>query len=155
MSTNRPPVRVLGIDHVVLRCTRLQDTLRFYRDVLGCPLERVVESIPLYQLRAGTSLIDLIPAGELSDARAPPPESEGNMHHLCLRIARASWGAIEAHLAACKVNFEQPSTRYGAQGFGLSVYIQDPEGNTLELKGPGGSRQRPCIGKSTSTLTDV
>lgn len=130
------PLRVMKIDHVVLRCARLDETLTFYRDVLGCPVERVVESIGLHQIRAGESLIDLVPiGGELAGDGAPRPEA-ANMHHVCLRVASPSWDRIREHLLEAGVEFAPLLRRYGADGFGQSVYIRDPEGNQVELKGP-------------------
>ena len=80
--------RILGLDHVVLRVRELEPALRFYRDVLGCALERRLDEIGLYQLRAGRSLIDLVTLdGDLGRHGGAGPEEEGrNLDHLALRI---------------------------------------------------------------------
>ncbi len=121
---------IKGLDHVVLRVADLDRAIRFYCDVLGCTEERRVESIDLVQLRAGAALIDLIPAGG-----APDPGA-GNMDHFALRIEPFEEAALRAHLASHGVVAGEVAIRYGAEGRGPSLYIQDPDGNTVELKGP-------------------
>ncbi len=118
------------LDHVVLRVADLDRAIAFYRDVLGCREERRVESISLVQMRAGESLIDLILA-------ASPPDAEGgNMDHFALRIDPFDEDALRRHLQAQGVEVGEVASRYGAEGDGPSLYIQDPDGNTVELKGP-------------------
>ncbi len=121
---------ILGIDHVVLRVADLERAIAFYEGVLGAKVERRSESFGLVQLRAGRSLIDLIgaPAGEIKGA--------GNMDHFALRIEPFDEGAIRAHLEAHSIEVGEVKTRYGAEGNGPSLYIEDPDGNTVELKGP-------------------
>ena len=136
MST--PPLSILGIDHVVLRCASLERTLAFYRDVLGCPLERELPEPGLYQVRAGTSLIDLVPVGSPLGGDGEPDQRSANMHHFCLRIAPTRWPDLLAWLNELGVKAQKPARRYGAEGYGFSVYLQDPEGNTVELKAPPG-----------------
>ncbi len=115
--------------------------IRFYQDVLGAKLERSVPDIGLYQLRAGTSLIDLVDlAGSLGlEGGAAPAMSGGhNVDHVCLRVLPWDEAAILAHLSRHGISDAQVSSRYGAEGFGPSIYIRDPTGNTIELKGPPG-----------------
>ena len=119
-----------GLDHVVLRVADLERTVRFYCGVLGCREERRVTSIGLVQLRAGASLIDLVPAD------GAPEVAGGNMDHFCLRIDPFDEAALRAHLASHGVEVGEIATRYGAEGLGPSLYLQDPDGNTVELKGP-------------------
>ena len=130
------PIRLIGIDHVVLRCWALEQTLAFYREVLGCHLERVVEDIGLYQLRAGSCLIDLVPVGSELGGSSPPREAAFNMAHVCLRIEAVEFDALREFLLTRGIDTQAPARRYGADGFGQSIYIQDPEGNIVELKGP-------------------
>ena len=121
-------IQIQGLDHVVLRVADIDRSLRFYCEVLGCCEERRVESIGLVQLRAGDSLIDLVPA--------TTQEVGGtNMDHFCLKLKKFDEDAILAHLADHGIAAERPSRRYGAAGFGPSIYIEDPDGNTVELKG--------------------
>ena len=129
--------RITHIDHIVLRAIDAERLLAFYRDVLGCTLERRQDELGLIQLRAGGSLIDLVPVdGKLGRAGGAAPGREGrNLDHFCLRIEPFDEAAIRAHLRAHGVDAGEFATRFGADGDGPSVYLQDPEGNTVELKG--------------------
>lgn len=133
-----PLFAILGLDHVVLRVKDLPRMTRFYCDVLGCSVEKVQEALGLTQLRAGESLIDLVALeGELGRRGGAGPGAEGrNVDHFCLRIEPFDAGALAAHLAAHGVKADEAKTRYGADGYGPSVYLTDPEGNVVELKGP-------------------
>ena len=132
------PFRLLHLDHVVLRVRDRQAVQRFYCEVLGCSLERVQEKLGLWQLRAGASIIDLVPVdGELGRAGGAAPGAEGrNLDHLCLRVDPFDADAIRAHLRAHGIDAADPAPRYGADGLGPSIYVRDPEGNVVELKGP-------------------
>ena len=134
------PIRPRDIDHVVLRARDAEALVRFYCEVLGCVPERRQDAIGLVQLRAGRSLIDIVDfAGKLGRAGGAAPGTEGrNMDHLCLRIEPFDVAAIRAHLTAHGVPVGAPALRYGAEGEGPSLYLSDPEGNTVELKGPPG-----------------
>lgn len=136
--TSAPPFRIDGIDHVVLRVVDLDRMLRFYRDVLGCTLDREQPELGLVQLRAGSSLIDLATvSGKLGGAGGAPPAAEGrNVDHVCLAIHPFDETALRAHLSAHAVEIVgRAGPRYGASGEGPSLYVRDPEGNMLELKG--------------------
>ena len=131
-------ISVREIDHLVLRVVDLERMLAFYRDVLGCPVERRQDEIGLVQLRAGRSLIDLVPVdGALgrSGGAAPGPEGR-NLDHFCLRVEPFDEAAIRAALHAHDIDAGPLATRYGAEGEGPSLYLHDPEGNVVELKGP-------------------
>ncbi|HVO89201.1 MAG TPA: VOC family protein [Casimicrobiaceae bacterium] len=132
---------VRDIDHVVLRVADIERSLAFWRNALGCALEKVQDDIGLWQLRAGASLIDLVPiSGKLGRAGGAAPGKEGrNMDHVCLRVDPFDPAAIAAHLDAHGIAHGEVVTRYGARGNGPSMYITDPDGNTVELKGPSAS----------------
>ena len=138
MPDSANPPRVLGIDHVVLRVRDLERSLAFYARVLGVEEERRVESAGLVQLRAGGALIDLVPVdGPLGRAGGPAPASRGrNVDHIALRIEPFDETALRAHLRRCGVEPGEVARRYGAEGFGPSMYVRDPDGNVVELKGP-------------------
>ena len=129
-------IKILGIDHVVLRTTRLDDMLGFYCDVLNCEIERELPELGLVQLRAGSALIDLVPFdSELGKAGGAPPRQDGrNMDHLCRCIESMPESELAEYLRSQGVDVPQFADRYGAQGHGRSVYINDPEGNVVELK---------------------
>lgn len=135
------PIVILGIDHVVLRVRDVGRMQRFYCDVLGCTVEKVQAEIGLTQLRAGRSLIDLVEVtGKLGRMGGAPPGREGrNMDHLCLRVERLDGPTLKAYLEGQAVEPGDVVSRYGAEGDGPSMYLSDPEGNVVELKGPPGS----------------
>jgi len=132
------PIDLTGLDHVVLRVSDLTVALRFYEAVLGCHVERRLDDIGLIQLRAGASLIDLVPLDSpLGQAGGAGPAAEGrNVDHFALALAQFEERALRAHLEAHGVVPGDVTTRYGANGMGPSMYIRDPDGNTVELKGP-------------------
>ena len=126
-------VRIGGLDHVVLRVGSLERAIEFYRNVLGLHVERELQQPRLVQLRAGASLIDLVPA-------AMPPhgaldQAARNMDHFAIRVLDFDAAALKAHLARHGVDPGEVHERYGAEGYGPSIYITDPDGNTVELKG--------------------
>lgn len=133
-----PPIAIREIDHVVLRVVDLERVERFYREVLGCTVARRQEAIGLIQLRAGSSLVDLVPVdGKLGRMGGAAPGREGrNVDHVCFRVEPFDEATIRAHLAAHGVEAGPTDSRFGAEGDGPSIYLQDPEGNTIELKGP-------------------
>jgi glyoxylase I family protein len=133
-------IHVLGLDHVVLRVQDASRMTRFYCDVLGCKVERQRQELGLIQLRAGQSLIDLVTIdGELGSKGGAAAGAEGrNMDHFCLRVEPFDQLAVIAHLIKYGVVPGETKQRYGADGTGPSIYITDPEGNTVELKGPPG-----------------
>ena len=129
------PVR--RIDPVVFRVRDLARVRAFWIDVLGAQEERVQAEIGLHHLRLGDFLIDLVPVdGPLGRAGgAPPDPAAANVDHLCLLVDPWDGDAVLAHLAAHGIAAHITS-RYGAAGQGPSVYLADPEGNRLELRGP-------------------
>jgi catechol 2,3-dioxygenase-like lactoylglutathione lyase family enzyme len=134
----RTPIAIREIDHIVLRVVDLARMLRFYGDVLGCREVRRQDEIGLVQLRAGSAMLDLIPIdGKLGAAGGAAPGPEGrNVDHFCFRVEPFDEAAIRAHLAAHGIDAGPAASRFGAEGEGPSIYLQDPEGNTIELKGP-------------------
>ena len=133
-------IKVTGIDHVVLRTKQLEDVMRFYRDMLGLPVERTIEALGLYQLRAGSALVDVIDSNVWTAAEAGPGETKYD--HFCLAIAAERPEDVAAVLDAAGVSHGDPAERYGATGNGTSIYAIDPDGRTVELKltsSPGGA----------------
>ena len=133
-------MQIREIDHLVLRVNDLDRMLRFYCGVLGCTIERRQDDIGLVQLRAGRSMIDLTPVtGKLGRAGGAPPGAEGrNVDHFALQIAPFDDAALRRHLAEHGVAIVEAGQRYGAEGEGPSIYVTDPDGNVVELKGPPG-----------------
>ena len=131
-------IRIREIDHVVLRVRDLERMIDFYCSVIGCSVERRRDDLGLVHLRAGRSQIDLVPVdGPLGRAGGPAPGAEGrNVDHVCLRVDPFDQAAIAAHLQAHGAHFDEVKQRFGADGTGPSMYVHDPEGNVVELKGP-------------------
>ena len=132
------PFEIIGIDHLVLRVRDRDRMVRFYCDVLGCRVERVQGEIGLTQIRAGRSLIDLVPVdGKLGRMGGAAPGKEArNLDHFCVTIDGYDEARIRAYLTARGVAIGEAGSRYGAEGEGPSLYVSDPEDNVVELKGP-------------------
>jgi glyoxylase I family protein len=123
------PLKVAELDHVVLRCRDQNRALDFYTRILGLREERRIAQIGLIQLRAGRSMIDLVPATH------PRIEDALNVDHVCLAVEARDLNEVARYLRELSVEvIGEPAMRYGAHGTGLSIYIRDPEGNVVELK---------------------
>lgn len=135
-------IRPAGIDHVVLRVRDAEAMIAFYAGILGCTVERRRDDLGLVQLRAGRSLIDLVPVdGKLGRQGGAAPGREGrNLDHLCLRVEPFDGEAIRRFLAGRGCEPGEVASRFGAEGEGPSIYVTDPEGNVVELKGPPAPR---------------
>ena len=133
---------IRDLDHLVLRVRDLERMLGFYCGVLGCTVERRRDDIGLVQLRAGRAMLDLVPVdGPLGRAGGAAPGAEGrNLDHFCFRVEPFDEAAIRAHLKAQGVEAGPAEMRFGAEGEGPSIYVTDPEGNVVELKGPANGR---------------
>src|SRR5260370_40825304 len=131
-------IAIAALDDVVLRVADLERAKEFSRDVRGCPVAKWQPELGLLQLRAGAALIDLVPLdGKLGREGGAGPGVEGhNLAHFCLRLERFDEAALRAHLAAHGVECGEVVQRYGAEGNGPSLYIKDPDRNTVELKAP-------------------
>ena len=129
-----PQFTIVGLDHVVLRVRDLTKALEFYCGTLGCTLEREQKALGLTQLRAGRSLIDLVTADGPLGARTAGEAGGPNLEHFCLSIAPFEERSLRAHLETRGVAAGETSARYGAEGEGPSLYLEDPEGNRIELK---------------------
>ncbi|MCP9917863.1 VOC family protein [Cyanobium sp. ATX 6F1] len=112
--------------------------LRFYTDVLGCSFTKRNERLGMIHLRAGKSQIDLVDAdGALGLAGGAPPGKEGhNVDHICLRIEPFDVEALRVHFLNHGIDLGAVHQNFGAEGYGSAFYLKDPEGNSLELKGP-------------------
>lgn len=142
-TQSKQPFSIKGLDHVVLRVRSVPDALKFYCDVLGCPIEREIEKIGLIQLRAGSALIDLVGLDSELGRRAAAPATPDsgpvgrNMDHFAIAIEDFEEDALLTYLKGNGIEAGPMEQRYGAEGFGPSLYVTDPDGNTVELKGPG------------------
>lgn len=125
-----PAVQVIGFDHVVVRCADIEKSLAFYCGELGLEPDRVDEwrrgevFFPSARVNA-TTLIDLFPIGD-----GPPRADVPNVDHFCLVIQAADLDALAERFSGAR----RADGLYGAQGYASSVYVQDPDGNTVELR---------------------
>jgi catechol 2,3-dioxygenase-like lactoylglutathione lyase family enzyme len=139
-------IKIRGIDHVVLRVKDIEAMRRFYCDLLGATHVAYRPEFGMSHLRVGSAMIDLIEVdGALGKAGGAAPGTEGrNMDHLCLRVEPFDQEAIVAHLQKHHVAVGKITSRFGAEGNGVSIYLTDPEGNTVELKGPSDGKPPPA-----------
>jgi glyoxylase I family protein len=128
--SDRPPIEVLELDHVVLRVRDQTASQHFYTTVLGLTLDHVNEKACLVQLRAGRHLIDLLP---LAPGETAAPTAR--MDHVCLSVRCDDLARAATWLRQRGVTVEgDVVARRGAFGNGGSIYIQDPDGYRIELK---------------------
>ena len=135
-------IQIRKIDHLVLRVRDINAMRAFYCDVLGAEHIAYRPKFGMSHLRVGESIIDLV---EVDKRGAPAPAAGGlNLDHFCLRVEPFDQEAIVAHLKRHNVALGPIRERYGAEGNGISIYLTDPEGNTVELKGPSDGRPPPA-----------
>jgi catechol 2,3-dioxygenase-like lactoylglutathione lyase family enzyme len=135
-------IQIRKIDHLVLRVRDIDAMRAFYCDVLGAEHIAYRPKFGMSHLRVGESIIDLV---EVDKRGIPAPAAGGlNLDHFCLRVEPFDQEAIVAHLERHNVALGPIRERYGAEGNGISIYLTDPEGNTVELKGPSDGRPPPA-----------
>ena len=132
------PIRISKLDHVVLRVADIEKSIHFYRDILGCREKRRKEDTGLFKYQAGLSMIDLIPLDSPSGQASGygPPSRGRNMEHFALTIEEFDEDLLRAYLAEHGITPTKSGRRFGADGYGQSIYFKDPDGNEVELKGP-------------------
>ena len=140
--------RLKSLDHIVLRVAAVEKCVDFYQAVLGCSVEQSNPKIGLYQLRAGDSIIDLLDvAGPLGVEGGPPPGPTGhNVDHFCIRIEPFDEQELRRHFAEHGVEAGPVLSNWGGDGRGPSMYIKDPAGNSIEVKGPPTRAYDPSVG---------
>ena len=120
-------MRVVELDHVVLNVSDVERSLEFYCGTLGLEPLRAEEwragrvSFPSARV-TGRTIIDL----------QNVPRGEANMDHLCLVVEPLNWQEVID--SGVFTVLEGPVTRWGARGSATSVYVADPDGNTIELR---------------------
>lgn len=115
----------------------MREALSFYCGVLGWRIEDELPEFGMVQLRAGAALIDLVDVGATAGHWARPDIAGGrNLDHVCMAIAACDEQALRRHLASHAVEIVEEGWHGGARGKSLSIYVKDPSGNTIELKGP-------------------
>jgi len=120
-------MNVRGLDHIVLNVADVDRSLAWYVDLLGLRPERVdawqADDVPFPSVRVDAhTIIDLFAVERTGE----------NLNHLCLVVDRADVDAVAADDRFTVV--DGPGRRWGARGDGWSVYVTDPDGNTVELR---------------------
>ena len=134
---SKPPFALEGIDHILLLVNGMASATRFYTRVLGCTVEGKLPQYGMLQLRAGAALIDLVDISVSQGAWAKPPADNGrNLDHLCLALGAHDEKKLRRHLARHRVEIIEEGVHGGSRGESLSLYVRDPSGNVVELKGP-------------------
>lgn len=118
---------IKAIDHIVLRTNKVKEMLTFYCNILGCKIEKEQPDFGLTQLRVGDNIIDLLQAEKTDEPNAR------NLEHFCLRITPFDYEKLKEYFDNNGIEIKRYGNRYGAQGYGWSFYITDPEGNIIEL----------------------
>jgi catechol 2,3-dioxygenase-like lactoylglutathione lyase family enzyme len=136
-ARSRPPFALEGIDHILLLVKGMQTAVRFYAKALGCKIEGRLPQYGMLQLRAGSALIDLVDIADPRASWALPPIAGGrNLDHLCLALGAHDEASLRRHLARQRVEIIEEGMHAGSRGESLSLYVRDPSGNVIELKGP-------------------
>lgn len=133
---SKQPFLLEGIDHILLVVSGIDRSIRFYEEVIGCRLEKRYPQWGMAQLRAGAALINVVDVSVPEGAWAKSEGKGRNMDHLSLALGRHDEDALRTHLARHGVAIEEESIHAGARGESLSIYVRDPDGIMLELKGP-------------------
>ena len=135
-KVSQPLVTITEMDHIVLRVGDVEESLRFYSDVLGLEVERVEQwragevRFPSVRLNADT-IIDLF----ASDQEPIGKEGAKNQDHYCMVIEPTDMEALKAQFEAIGVEIQAgPGKRWGSHGDGISLYIYDPDDNVVELR---------------------
>ena len=160
-----PPFDLKRLDHVVIRCQNYRAMFEFYTQVLGCTIDKPSDvnrfGGALTHLRAGDAMIDLLSYDETAlteegrqavmkmhgGGEGVPSDKSLNdiasfeagvstMDHLCIRASPFDEEKIIEFMNEMGVNVIDSGNRYGSEGVGPSLYVKDPEGNVVELKGP-------------------
>jgi glyoxylase I family protein len=132
------PIKAKQLDHVVLRVADIDASTRFYHEILGFPLARINEEAGLHQFHVGSSMLDLVPIdGRIGRAGGETVAKENrNVDHFAVTLSEYDEPSIVAHLESHGVTAYGSRKRFGAEGTGVSIMVTDPDGNTVELKGP-------------------
>jgi len=134
--TSQPLVKITEMDHIVLRVKDVEESLRFYTEILGMEPERVDQwrageiRFPSARINADT-IIDFFG----SDQEPIGKEGVKNQDHYCMVIEKTDMEALKARFEAIGVDIQAgPGKRWGSHGDGISLYIYDPDNNVVELR---------------------
>ncbi|MFD8998263.1 VOC family protein [Streptomyces abikoensis] len=125
-------MRVTAFDHLVLNVSDVERSLAFYTGPLGLEPVRADEwragEAPFPSVRVSpTTIIDLV-----ARERGGDGGGGSNVDHICLVVDPVDWQEIAASGTFTIV--DGPGPRFGARGIAESIYVLDPDGNTIELR---------------------
>jgi glyoxylase I family protein len=134
------PIRITGLDHIVLNVGDIDRSLEFYTEVLGLQGERVDDfragkvGFPSVRINRET-IIDLFPRENSVATDKPESKTEGNLNHFCLVVGAEDFSGIVEYLREHGVGVHRgPISRWGARGKATSVYFLDPDRNEIEIR---------------------
>ena len=134
--TSQPLVKITEMDHIVLRVKDVEESLRFYTEILGMESERVDQwrageiRFPSARINADT-IIDFFG----SDQEPIGKEGVKNQDHYCMVIEKTDMEALKSKFEAIGVGIQAgPGQRWGSHGDGTSLYVYDPDDNVVELR---------------------
>ena len=123
---------VTGFDHLSLTCRRVAETRRFYETLLGFAVAGEMPQWGMTEMRAGDAHIVLVDANSKEGAWAISPQGRGeNVHHFCLRLTQFDEKDLRRRFKDAKIEIEEEDLG-DDEG---ALYVRDPEGNYVELRG--------------------
>ena len=132
----QPLVKITEMDHIVLRTRDVEQSLRFYTEVLGLQAERVEQwragevRFPSARINPDT-IIDFFASDSIPEDRDAPR----NQDHYCMVIDHTDMEALKTKFEEIGVEIQAgPGKRWGSHGDGISLYIYDPDNNVVELR---------------------
>lgn len=131
--------KIKRLDHLVIRTQNIKEMISFYCFVLGYKMQRDnLKESGLIELNAGESMIDLFDISNSNlnnDKKLECDKDIKNLDHFCILLDEFDETEIKVHLKSFGVDFGDIEMNYGSSGYGPSLYIFDPDGNKIELKG--------------------
>jgi catechol 2,3-dioxygenase-like lactoylglutathione lyase family enzyme len=128
-ADERPPSSARGLHHAAVLCSDVEQTVRFYQELLEFPLTDIFENRDykgsnhfFFDIGNGNLLAFFdFPGLDLG----PYAEVLGGLHHIAISVEPAKWERLKSKLDEAGVPYQMES--------GTSVYFRDPDGTRVEL----------------------